>query len=192
MYSAQLSKAWDLPKVGEVAQSQREAYALWHRRAAAAGYRIEKGFNQYDVYDANDKKLRSFRRRYEAKAYIDRRIDREQVGVEHRIQRAAAELVEQRAEQFPLDRPPIWKGRLPTEPGPAVYRAIAADGSVLYVGVTGHLFTRLAQHRKDSLWWPEATEVDWVIFPDRRRAERAEAHAIARHRPPYNVNGKAV
>lgn len=71
-----------------------------------------------------------------------------------------------------------------------VYRAYCKHGGLLYVGITGALSRRLAQHRKHKPWWRhEVARVIAYQFPDRASARRAELAAITYDQPFYNVEG---
>jgi predicted GIY-YIG superfamily endonuclease len=37
----------------------------------------------------------------------------------------------------------------------ALYRLYAADGTLLYVGVTGKLSARFYSHSREKRWWPQ-------------------------------------
>lgn len=164
--------------------------AEWFKRVAAAGLSIEKrSRSSYVVLDAKGKVVHRAQRKYQAQAFVSRRVGLELKAVEGRVARAAAELVARQAETHPLDSPPQWSCSLPAEPGHVVYRALGCDGRVLYVGVTVNIFARMAAHRARSPWWGEADRIDWAGYDTRSAAEDAEAQAIRRHRPPWNVIG---
>lgn len=67
----------------------------------------------------------------------------------------------------------------------SVYRLFAADGALLYVGMSKWPHWRIAQHR-DKAWWPDVA--DWTVeeFPNRNTAATAERDAIIDERPRYN------
>lgn len=69
----------------------------------------------------------------------------------------------------------------------ALYRLYDADGALLYVGVTGDLRTRFAQHAAGKPWWPEVARktVEW--HETRIAALGAEAAAMENERPRYNI-----
>jgi hypothetical protein len=69
----------------------------------------------------------------------------------------------------------------------ALYRFFAADGSLLYVGITGNTTQRWAAHASEKPWWPEVARktVEW--FDDRATAEANERIAIGIEMPRYNV-----
>lgn len=70
----------------------------------------------------------------------------------------------------------------------ALYRACAADGALLYVGVTNDTRARWKQHAKDKPWWSLVDYVDYRWFSTRPEAELAEQFTIARECPPHNRN----
>lgn len=67
-----------------------------------------------------------------------------------------------------------------------VYIARAADGSILYVGITGSLAARFATHKESSKWWAQAVEITIETWPDRATAAARETALIAELRPPFN------
>lgn len=77
---------------------------------------------------------------------------------------------------------------LPLEARPhTLYRFFAEDGSLLYVGITAALPTRLANHRDDKPWWTEVARATITHYPDRESVLAAELTAIKAERPRYNV-----
>jgi excinuclease UvrABC nuclease subunit len=75
----------------------------------------------------------------------------------------------------------------------ALYRFFGIDGSLLYVGITSMLLTRLGRHGEDKPWWTAVARVDVQHFGSRREALQAEEEAIKAEHPRYNVqhNGEA-
>lgn len=69
----------------------------------------------------------------------------------------------------------------------ALYRHFAADGSLLYVGISLSHLARLCQHRETSGWYGEIARVEIEWFPHREAALSAEKVAIVRERPRHNV-----
>lgn len=67
-----------------------------------------------------------------------------------------------------------------------VYWHLAADGTLLYVGVTTDLRGRTAQHRY-SCWWSDVARVLSTRFETGTQAKAVEAAAIRAGRPLYNV-----
>jgi predicted GIY-YIG superfamily endonuclease len=71
-----------------------------------------------------------------------------------------------------------------------LYRLFDASGVLLYVGISGRWATRLAQHAARQGWWDEVAKVTREPFESREDALAAEAAAIKREHPRYNVRGK--
>jgi predicted GIY-YIG superfamily endonuclease len=71
----------------------------------------------------------------------------------------------------------------------ALYRFYDASDALLYVGITGELKTRFAQHAADKRWWAKVARktVEW--HPTRQAASLAELAAIRTEHPAYNVAG---
>ena len=67
-----------------------------------------------------------------------------------------------------------------------VYRCYTKDGSLLYVGFTSQLLTRLTDHRRTSVWWLQIYRVAYESFTERIEALAAERHAIKTEHPRYN------
>ena len=67
-----------------------------------------------------------------------------------------------------------------------VYRCFAADGRLLYIGMTADLDTRLKAHRNRSHWFGDVDRVTTEVHPDRPTAALAEFHAIEAERPENN------
>lgn len=74
----------------------------------------------------------------------------------------------------------------------ALYRLYAASGVLLYIGISGNLKARFAQHAVDKRWWPEAARktVEWHLTRD--AAADAELVAIRTESPVHNVAGRTV
>ena len=73
-----------------------------------------------------------------------------------------------------------------------VYRAVAADGTVLYVGMSTQLARRLSAHARRSAWWPlhDRIEQDEPLPLD--QAFISEADQITLLRPQFNRAGGCV
>ena len=67
-----------------------------------------------------------------------------------------------------------------------LYRFFAADGRLLYVGISMNFRARLDKHRRRT-WWPEVADQSLEWFPDRESAQRAERRAIHDENPAYNL-----
>lgn len=68
-----------------------------------------------------------------------------------------------------------------------LYRYFDSSGRLLYVGISNSAFARSHQHRRKASWWDLASSMVIEHHPDRERALIAEAHAIVKERPIYNV-----
>jgi hypothetical protein len=66
-----------------------------------------------------------------------------------------------------------------------LYRQYAADGTLLYIGISNNAFARTGQHAKKP-WAGKVARVEIVPYPTRERAKRAECFAIGNERPIYN------
>lgn len=68
----------------------------------------------------------------------------------------------------------------------ALYRLYAADGTLLYIGISYDPDKRFEQHAKQKDWWPLVARrvVQW--FDDRPTAAAAEAEAIRSEDPERN------
>jgi len=71
----------------------------------------------------------------------------------------------------------------------AVYRCYSADGDLLYVGVASDMKKRMACHKSTSIWFRHARKVTITWYDWREDALDAEAWAIFRERPAYNMRG---
>jgi predicted GIY-YIG superfamily endonuclease len=69
----------------------------------------------------------------------------------------------------------------------ALYRLYNAMGKLLYVGITGNIKARFAQHAETKPWWPEVARktVEWHLT--RESAAEAEVKAIGLERPIHNI-----
>jgi predicted GIY-YIG superfamily endonuclease len=68
-----------------------------------------------------------------------------------------------------------------------LYRLYAADGALLYIGVTQCGEERFADHRKSKSWWPEVASTTRQVYATREEVLVAERHAIYREKPRYNI-----
>jgi predicted GIY-YIG superfamily endonuclease len=69
----------------------------------------------------------------------------------------------------------------------AVYRAFAANGRLLYVGVSEQLQNRTQQHKYTKPWWGEVASITATFYPgERLAAYAAERAAIKAEQPLYN------
>lgn len=69
----------------------------------------------------------------------------------------------------------------------ALYRLYAADGTLLYIGVTGKLPVRFYYHSREKRWWPQVHGKRITWYDDRAEAEEAERCAILGEDPAHNV-----
>lgn len=69
----------------------------------------------------------------------------------------------------------------------ALYRLFAADGSLIYLGITGNLRMRLARHAQEQPWWGLVSRKTVTFYATRRDALRAEAAAIRDEQPGRNL-----
>ena len=74
----------------------------------------------------------------------------------------------------------------------ALYRLLAANGRLLYVGIAGNPDSRWGQHSTQQKWWADVVDrkVEW--FPDRAAAAAAEVAAIKTERPLHNIQHAVV
>ncbi|MEW2402165.1 GntR family transcriptional regulator [Streptomyces sp. NPDC046862] len=77
------------------------------------------------------------------------------------------------------------KGRLP-DGQTALYRFYAADGKLLYVGITQDLETRWKSHQRDKIWWIDVARKEYVILKNRSAADQVERTAIRTEHPRYD------
>lgn len=68
-----------------------------------------------------------------------------------------------------------------------LYRHLAADGTLLYVGISGDPIFRFRSGHKDKAWAHQVATVDVETFPTREMARTAELIAIAKENPLHNV-----
>lgn len=66
-----------------------------------------------------------------------------------------------------------------------VYRLYAADGALLYLGITEELEKRFLRHSARR-WWPEVAAVRLEAYETRTDALRVEARAIYEEGPLHN------
>ena len=68
----------------------------------------------------------------------------------------------------------------------ALYRLLASNGRLLYVGISSNPDFRWGTHSNKQPWWSEVADrkVEW--FPHREAAAAAEVEAIREERPLYN------
>jgi predicted GIY-YIG superfamily endonuclease len=71
-----------------------------------------------------------------------------------------------------------------------VYLCRDASDRVIYVGATGDLFARLAQHRDKAFWAYTVARVSATVHPSMSAALAAEREAIRLLDPRWNVRGR--
>jgi hypothetical protein len=71
-----------------------------------------------------------------------------------------------------------------------LYRHFAADGTLLYVGISFSALQRTANHVRQSHWFASIANITIEQHPSKEAAEKAEQEAI-RIQPLYNVVHKA-
>ena len=69
----------------------------------------------------------------------------------------------------------------------ALYRLYAADGTLLYIGVTGKLSVRFYYHSREKRWWPQVHGKRITWYDSRAEAEEAERCAILGENPVHNI-----
>jgi hypothetical protein len=69
----------------------------------------------------------------------------------------------------------------------ALYRHFDAQGVLLYVGISLSAVHRLEQHKRSAGWFGEIARVDVEWHETRAEALTAEAIAIAKEEPSWNV-----
>lgn len=68
-----------------------------------------------------------------------------------------------------------------------VYRLFDSDDRLLYVGATNGVKARFATHAATKEWWTTVEKVNLRHYPNRQQALVAEAEAIRREAPMYNM-----
>jgi predicted GIY-YIG superfamily endonuclease len=69
----------------------------------------------------------------------------------------------------------------------SLYRHFAADGTLLYVGISLNPLNRLGQHKHNAAWFDKITRVAIEQFPSWAAALEAERNAIKEEKPLYNI-----
>ena len=70
-----------------------------------------------------------------------------------------------------------------------LYRFYDGNDNLLYIGITGFMPRRAAQHARKSEWHRFATRVELQHFESRQEALKAETTAIRNEMPAYNIAG---
>jgi hypothetical protein len=71
--------------------------------------------------------------------------------------------------------------------GEWLYRLYAADGELLYIGISGTLGSRLDHHRSKKPWWPQVDHAIATFVGPRRTALVMERDAIRSEMPAHNI-----
>ena len=73
-----------------------------------------------------------------------------------------------------------------------LYRLRAANGDLLYVGITRDWPLRMTQHQRDKPWWSEVAGVELVkVYGTRPQIEAIERAVIKTEQPTYNKTHNA-
>lgn len=74
----------------------------------------------------------------------------------------------------------------------ALYRLLAVNGRLLYVGIAANPDSRWGGHSTNQPWWNDVADrkVEW--FPNRAAAAAAEVAAIKAERPLHNIQHAVV
>ena len=81
----------------------------------------------------------------------------------------------------------VARGRIPKIGRTELYRHFAANGELLYVGISLCAVGRLRQHRATAEWFDQIARIDVEVFPSREEALSAEYHAVTTEGPKYNT-----
>ena len=68
----------------------------------------------------------------------------------------------------------------------SVYMITDRSGGLMYIGCTSDIYRRQAGHRSQSPWFADSWMIHHKAYRDRAYAERVEARAIRRYKPPFN------
>lgn len=71
-----------------------------------------------------------------------------------------------------------------------LYRMYAADGRLLYIGITANPGARLDAHAHEKGWWVDVVTIQMQHFANRADVEAAEILAIRAENPVYNVRAR--
>ncbi|MGQ9348904.1 GIY-YIG nuclease family protein [Mycolicibacterium gilvum] len=71
-----------------------------------------------------------------------------------------------------------------------VYRAFEENGTLLYVGETNNLVSRLKNHHHSTWWFPLTSKVVAKVYQDKALAVALETAAIKQESPRFNVKGR--
>lgn len=68
-----------------------------------------------------------------------------------------------------------------------LYRLYGETDTLLYIGITENLGTRMDHHASTKAWWRSVARLTVDMLPDREAAEAAEGAAIRSENPRYNI-----
>lgn len=81
----------------------------------------------------------------------------------------------------------VWKDGRPDQAVHLLYLHLDANGTVLYVGLTGDMPKRHTAHRRESAWWPQVARVIEVGPYPYELGHDVERFVIEQLDPPHNV-----
>lgn len=67
-----------------------------------------------------------------------------------------------------------------------LYRATGEAAILLYIGISRRVGGRVADHERESPWWPEVRAVTFETWPTLAAARVAEAAAVKAEHPVHN------
>lgn len=68
----------------------------------------------------------------------------------------------------------------------SVYRIYDSDNQLLYVGMSGRVLGRIADHHTTKDWFKDVSRIDIQWHSSKKEATAAEAYAIKSEKPLYN------
>ena len=68
----------------------------------------------------------------------------------------------------------------------ALYRIKNIEGKSIYIGISGTVMRRAADHIENQKWQDEMASIDVEFFDNKMDAEMSEIIAVKRYRPKYN------
>jgi len=69
-----------------------------------------------------------------------------------------------------------------------LYRLLASDGALLYVGITTNPIERWRAHARLKPWWRDVVAIYSMEVPTWLIAQRLELEAIKQDAPRYNIH----
>lgn len=73
-----------------------------------------------------------------------------------------------------------------------LYRMWGDNHRLLYVGITKRGYGRMYNHARMSEWWRQVITISLEHYPSREDAMAAEARAIHREKPIYNIQHQRI